>query len=340
MDGSKPKRVNATTRGGLVAAIVAYGVARGISEEKFEAATKLKAKDLLNAESRVPEDTIGLCWNVLGEAFPGRPIALEMAESAPFSYIGPLAYMVQFSSSIGEIMETFMRYSQLMSDGLDIRWGPDTDPRALVCRHDQDAVDGGYGMEASLAIAWRLNKEILCIDHSVVGFEFAGEPHGPIELYEEWFGRPVRFSAGRSALLIDPSTLDDRPNAANAGLYDFFDKQMHSLSEALDKADPLFELRSAILDNAKRGKYSLDDLAETMGIGVRTLQRSAEGLRITLRVLVDDVRLEFSQRYLANKQFSNEDVAFLVGYSDARAFNRAFKRWTGLTPGEYRKSLN
>ncbi len=68
----------------------------------------------------------------------------------------------------------------------------------------------------------------------------------------------------------------------------------------------------------------------------RTLQRHLKERGTDFKNLVDDTRRRFALTYLKDRRNSLTEIAFLLGYSDASAFNRAFKRWTGLTPLAYR----
>jgi AraC-like DNA-binding protein len=69
----------------------------------------------------------------------------------------------------------------------------------------------------------------------------------------------------------------------------------------------------------------------------RTLRRMLRDEGTTFRDVVAEVRRELAFRYLRDPDVPIGEVAFLVGFSDANAFHRAFKRWTGGTPGEFRR---
>ena len=69
----------------------------------------------------------------------------------------------------------------------------------------------------------------------------------------------------------------------------------------------------------------------------RTLQRRLEEEGVVFKSLVDDTRLRFAQGYLRHGGHTLTEIAFLLGYSEVSALNRAFKRWTGVTPSGYRE---
>jgi AraC-like DNA-binding protein len=75
-----------------------------------------------------------------------------------------------------------------------------------------------------------------------------------------------------------------------------------------------------------------------MGLSPRTLERRLEERGTRFKKLMDDTRRRFAINYLADREHTITEVAFLLGYSEVSAFNRAFKRWSGSTPLEYRRS--
>jgi AraC-like DNA-binding protein len=85
------------------------------------------------------------------------------------------------------------------------------------------------------------------------------------------------------------------------------------------------------------GDPTLTVVAGTMAIGPRTLQRRLRDQGADFKKLVDDTRRRFALRYLGDRKNTLTEVAYLLGYSEVSAFNRAFKRWTGSTPSDYRR---
>jgi AraC-like DNA-binding protein len=70
----------------------------------------------------------------------------------------------------------------------------------------------------------------------------------------------------------------------------------------------------------------------------RTLERRLKEYGMDFKKLMDDTRRRFALNYLKDRKHTLMEIAFLLGYSEVSAFNRAFKRWTGTTPMEHRRS--
>jgi AraC-like DNA-binding protein len=84
------------------------------------------------------------------------------------------------------------------------------------------------------------------------------------------------------------------------------------------------------------GDPTLTQVARKIALSPRTLQRRLKDYGTDFKRLVDDTRRRFSLNYLKNPEHTFTEIAYLLGYSEASAFNRAFKRWTGATPSDYR----
>ena len=88
-----------------------------------------------------------------------------------------------------------------------------------------------------------------------------------------------------------------------------------------------------------RGVSSLAAVAKVMGMSERVLQSHLQAEDTSYQQLLDGLRSDLARRYLRSSELPLLEVAMLLGYGDAAAFHRAFKRWTGETPGRYRRAL-
>jgi AraC-like DNA-binding protein len=96
------------------------------------------------------------------------------------------------------------------------------------------------------------------------------------------------------------------------------------------------EVRKLLPSELAQGRTDANNIARKMKMSVRTLGRRLEDEGTTYRLLLDEVRKELAHSQLVRLDVSIPEVACLLGFSDVTAFHRAFKRWTGQTPGSYR----
>lgn len=149
--------------------------------------------------------------------------------------------------------------------------------------------------------------------------EFGAEFDG-FEVPREWLDRPLALS--------------------NAALLAYFEKQCKEAAQRFEAdAAVTGKVRREIIQGMNGQLPSMQDVARALGLSVRSLHRALEAEDTKFNDVVDDVRREFSERYLARPNLNIGEVSYLVGFSDTSAFFKAFKRWTGKKPGEYRAAL-
>ena len=98
------------------------------------------------------------------------------------------------------------------------------------------------------------------------------------------------------------------------------------------------EVRQAIIQMMPSGRSDQDSVARRLYRSRSTLQRQLGAEGTSYRQILESTRQTLAEKYLQSKEYSQADVAFLLGFTDQSNFARAFRRWTGMTPGEYRKS--
>jgi AraC-like DNA-binding protein len=164
-------------------------------------------------------------------------------------------------------------------------------------------------------------------------------PHD-ISAHRELLGRAPEFEAAFDGFEADLGWLGEPLRGKNPKLRAYFEKQCERAREAF-AGDPAFTalVRQRLAASMEGGGLGMAELARSLGISARSLQRrlSAEGTRYN--DLQDEVRRQFAEQYLQRPALAVSEVAYLVGFNDPSAFFKAFRRWTGATPSEYRLAL-
>ena len=154
--------------------------------------------------------------------------------------------------------------------------------------------------------------------------------------YEAFFGCPVKFNAGANRLLIGRAEADHPLPSAHRQLAVVHDSILAEELARLDKKDVMARIRASLLERMAAGELSEEDSARDLHMSRRSLQRRLAEADATYQSLVDDTRRDLALRYIQDPAKSATDITFLLGYSQQSAFTRAFRRWTGSSPTEYR----
>ncbi|MDP0491665.1 MAG: helix-turn-helix transcriptional regulator [Verrucomicrobiota bacterium JB023] len=95
-------------------------------------------------------------------------------------------------------------------------------------------------------------------------------------------------------------------------------------------------VRIQVSQALSEGVPTVTEIALRLGMSGRTLQRRLADQSLSFKALVDESRRELAERLLKETDYALNEIAFLTGFSEQSAFNRAFKRWGGQTPRSYR----
>jgi len=160
-----------------------------------------------------------------------------------------------------------------------------------------------------------------------------------ITLYEEYFSCEVKFGQEYNRLIFRSEDLDTRSlkadNSINRFMIDRLTEKAGSTEVAANKL--LNDTRALIKDALPSGIPFAADIGRHLGMSTRTLSRRLSEKGTTYRQLVQDTQESVSTDLIKNSSESISEIAFQTGFSEQSAFNRAFKRWTGKSPLEYRK---
>ena len=148
--------------------------------------------------------------------------------------------------------------------------------------------------------------------------------------YRDAFGCDVTFRASRDELEIESAMLDLSLASADPITSAALEARVAELTRGAARSPLVERVRRAALAMLAKNP-SLEGLAARLGVSARTLRRQLAQQQTTVRAIVDDVRRELADQLLARGE-AVKVVASTLGFSEASAFSRAYKRWTGRTP--------
>jgi AraC-like DNA-binding protein len=158
--------------------------------------------------------------------------------------------------------------------------------------------------------------------------------------YRRIFACPVFFSQPTTALVFNSRDLLAPIVTENAGSNKSTAHSSKALSEDIDGINAYSKKISLLLnDHLQKGSPCIKEVAKDLGVSVRCLQMKLSREGETFSHIVKNVRKELAKAYLMEKDYSIDEITYLLGFSDPSVFHRAFKAWTGLTPGQYRNTL-
>jgi AraC-like DNA-binding protein len=157
-----------------------------------------------------------------------------------------------------------------------------------------------------------------------------------IEPYRHYYGCPVQFGAREDSFLLSARAAHEPLPTANRQLAGMLDEILVAQLAALDRNNLPARCKSNLLEQLTSGELTESEMAKQLHMSRRTLQRKLAESNTTYQKLVDDTRRDLALRYMEDSGKTLTDVTFLLGFSGQSAFTRAFKRWTGMSPTDFR----
>jgi AraC-like DNA-binding protein len=149
----------------------------------------------------------------------------------------------------------------------------------------------------------------------------------------------VYYGCQRNELVLDRALLDRPQRHSEPRLLALLDRQLGALLSALpDSRRFRAAITRCMMEELPGREPGVTMIAAKLRMSERTLQRRLQGEGTTFAEVLSDLRRDRALHYLRDRRLTICEVAFLLGFLDTTAFHRAFKRWTGRTPAEYRRS--
>lgn len=332
-------RDDTTLNTGAAMANVAFALSRGLSADELHEATGVSCYELLNPHTRSPEHMMPNILALLAEKFPGEPFALEMAQSAPFSYFGGLANGAQFAYELRDAIALLVENSSLIADQLEISFSEAAACPQLISHHPMDHIDDGRSHEVGMGLVTRLFSEFLGVSDCLEHVTFKHEPNCDETYYVKVFGVPVDFNQSETALYFKREKLSFKIKHGNVNLFNYVKTHLSIVQKQIDifkEPREMTMLQKAAIENVMAGVFTTAAVAAAANMSLRTAQRISSEHGTSIQELIDNVREKRAKELLVNERNELSAISFILGYSDERSFRRAFRRWTGKSPSDFR----
>ncbi|MGJ8687501.1 MAG: AraC family transcriptional regulator [Spongiibacteraceae bacterium] len=248
------------------------------------------------------------------------------------------------AKNLGQAMQRFTEYSNLFDNSLFLRCiGSDKSAKLQLERRPNMQVLDSFAIDIALMVlhrfaSWLINERI---NLKKVDLDYLPDRHHEHQYL--FFGAPVFGQQNHNLLEFDSAYLR-RPVVQNEqSLGDYFERAPSNLYLPLEESGQLaLQIRKCLsqMDETTFARYTFKQYSAEKNTSTDTLRRRLHQEGTSWQALRNTLRREQAIKYLADGRRSIEDIAFKIGYTEAAAFIRAFKQWTGLTPLQFRKQLH
>jgi AraC-like DNA-binding protein len=330
-------RSQGTVAVAFLRALLDRGSVSGVDSSAVLAEIGVARATLADVNGWVPVDAMARAWTLVSERAADPDFGLHAAETLPIGVYGVLEFATMSSPHIGATLDRVARYYRIMGAMSDL--GLETDRRgAVVTLRPVVSIAPAqlrHYHEYTLAFLASRGRMLGGEDVAPSHVRFMHPAPASTAEHARVFRAPVLFDQPDNALVVPRAVLDIRLRTADEAAAETLQRAGETMM-APGTEDVLGRVRVQTRAALDGGDARLEVVARRLGVGARTLQRRLGEYGITYAKLLDDVKRETAERWVEQGEMSFGEIAFGLGFSEPSAFHRAFKRWTGRTPREYK----
>ncbi len=295
------------------------------------------SSDWLDAASntRTPLSGQRPFWQAL-EAVSGDPhIGLHLGEYLPILRGQVLEYLINSSPTFGEGLQRALAYQRLLTEAVRARLV--VQPPLAWFEEHTDGTPLRHFAEALVIGVIRFFQSMTEGQFQPVQVQFRHAEGAPPADYVRIYGCPVTLGCHENRLVFDAAILDLPVWHAEPSLLRLHERMASEKMAELVRLDRVGEVKRAIGEMLETGETTLESVAARLGLSERRLRTELDEAGTSFNQVLADYRSRLARRLLARTDESIEQIVYLTGFAEPSTFYRAFKRWTGETPIEYRK---
>ncbi len=324
----------------FVEKLIAYGTSRGLSSEEMLKAANLPLDSVFHAERRVPITCTMALWEMLVRELDDPGVPIKVARTCNFGDYHAYGFALMTSRTMHDVLRRTVRYSKVFTNSgvwhIEMRG----EQASATWRRELPLVLGHrVANENALAEFAHSFRELTRAEFRPTRVCFRHPAPPSILEHQLFFDAPLVFEAASDTVFFPRRLLDVSLMYNSHALEKFFEQY---LEQQLDQASPDMGLtarvREAVLHELSSGPPSADQIAAQLSMSKRSMRRLLAAEGTSYRSIVSSLRQEYAEKLLLQPEMSVSEIAFMLGYTDAGAFSRAFRRGVGVSPREYRTS--
>lgn len=329
-----------TISAGFARTLLELAVSKGASPTALVERSRIDPRRLQDPDNRMPLAKCVVLMRAAQELCNDPALALHLGELLGIAELSIVDLIGQSCETLADAFVQLNRYSRLASE-ID---GAATGDR-FVLRHEGGEfwlIDTRKKPNDFPELTEFSFARMVCASRRGAAEQFAKAVHvthaAPVYRaeYDRIFQVPVVFDSDKNALLADEEWLTLRSPLPTRYVFGILSESADDLLKTLQGSKSTQgRVQTLLMPMLHMGDPSMDTIASKMGLNRPTLVGLLKSEAASFEKVVDELRHRLALDYLNGMKVSVNETAYLVGFSEAAGFSRAFKRWTGLNPGEY-----
>jgi AraC-like DNA-binding protein len=266
--------------------------------------------------------------------------AFKLAAHLHPSYLGALGYAWMTSSTLRKAFQRLGRHTALVYDEVRVLRKDHGGEFHVIIETDESGLhDPALRERGKMAVTVQLCRLVYGEQFNPVRISFRHPASSNVHAYYEFFRCKLDFDADVTELVIPVAMADEELPGFNPQLVHKFDELIVEYLRQRDRSDIVARTRGAIFEELPSGEASLEKTAATLNMSSRNLSRKLAERGESFKGLLAEIRRELAEKYIRDRSLTLTEISFLLGFSEASSFSRAYKGWNGLTPSLHRENL-
>ncbi|MNE10751.1 HTH-type transcriptional regulator VirS [compost metagenome] len=267
-----------------------------------------------------------------------QSFGLSMAESRQLSDFGVVSLLLTHQRTLRDALQVVVHYRHLLNDSLAIFI--EEAGKMVIIREEvvtEAPMPCRQANELAIGVMFRLCAALLGSSWQPYSVNFTHQAPDNLQLHRRLFGCKLEFGSEFNGIVCPNANLDMTNPHADPAMARYAQSYLDSL-QGDQGPSILYDVRKAVYLLLPMGRATIEQIAQTQGMNVRTLQRRLKEDNCTFNDVINDVRRDLVLRYLENPNYSLGHIADMLGYSMASSFTRWFIAQFGMPPANWRSS--
>jgi AraC-like DNA-binding protein len=315
--------------------------ARGIATDGMLARSRITPSELQDLRARISLDRVEALLELALDASEDPGLGLAMGINIPGNGLQVLSHLMSSCRTLRQAIAYFFEFSKYIVEGA--QWALREEGDLLYYTYDRPfptCATARLGAEAMIAGSLRIAR---CFVPDIVPTEvwFKHGPTSYLDRYQEVLGCPVYFGREVNALVAPRAVLDmEQLHADETMVAMLSDATRRVMRETGSKETVGERVRVLLRYETDLSAVDLESVARRLGLARSTVRAKLASEGVKISKLIDDARCRLACEELRKPDVNIKEVAGRLGFSERTSFHRAFRRWTGQTPSQFRQSTS
>lgn len=289
---------------------------------------------------RHPNTLVNQMWKRAAELVPDPDFGLKVGFNLGVMRFYILGHSWLASENLLDAINRLIRYEDIIDSGItDIRCEKDGDTY-VVSESYPNPTDypGKLSADMTIAAIFNLSKTARGKPVYMKRLEVYAPKGSPLDIYNGMVRGPIVRSDERNAMFFAAEELEKPLHGSIPEVVDATTQIAEDYLRSLDTSKVTYRVRELLVQMLPSGSVDQETIAQKLYCSASTLQRQLGSEGTSYRDVLSDTREQLAKGYLKDEKLSHAQIAFMLGFSDQSNFSRAFKRWTGQSPGQFQKA--